>query len=357
MHTSTATFDLCPVQVVVFSSWVDVLELLAHALDTNSVGYAWAKARRGFQAALHVFKHGGGIAAGGAQGAVQVQGVEAGGEEREGCEEQVQAVGEADAMVVDGQGGLQGDEQGFAQDAQDPAPPTAAQAKDEARGGAQDLKPVLRPAGLQPAAAAPPNVELGIGEAPGTAAAGPAEAAAAAAISGKRTAIGPLAVGSPPKRRRKGVGARSRLGRNQALLGGDKAGPGQYRGHEAGSGAQGVAPRVLLLLVSQGGAGLNIIEAQHVLLVEPLLEPAVEQQAIGRVHRIGQVRCCGAGGSLQIACLAVVMIGHAGLIPAKGAGDGLGICSWMYYVLSACCCVIHWLLDRLHACRFHVRCE
>lgn len=52
------------------------------------------------------------------------------------------------------------------------------------------------------------------------------------------------------------------------------------------------APRVLLLLTSQGGLGLNLTEAQHVVLVEPLLDPALEVQAVGRVHRLGQARAC-----------------------------------------------------------------
>lgn len=48
--------------------------------------------------------------------------------------------------------------------------------------------------------------------------------------------------------------------------------------------------RALLIPVKCGANGLNLIEATHVLLIEPILNPGSELQAIGRVHRIGQLK-------------------------------------------------------------------
>jgi SNF2 family DNA or RNA helicase len=46
--------------------------------------------------------------------------------------------------------------------------------------------------------------------------------------------------------------------------------------------------RVFLLSLKAGGTGLNLTEADYVYLVDPWWNPAVENQAIDRVHRIGQ---------------------------------------------------------------------
>eukprot|EP01012_Entosiphon_sulcatum_P016322 TRINITY_DN21238_c0_g1_i1.p1 TRINITY_DN21238_c0_g1~~TRINITY_DN21238_c0_g1_i1.p1 ORF type:complete len:1407 (+),score=182.55 TRINITY_DN21238_c0_g1_i1:24-4223(+) len=47
---------------------------------------------------------------------------------------------------------------------------------------------------------------------------------------------------------------------------------------------------ILLLPLQSGARGLNITEATHVVFVEPLLNPDVLAQAVGRIHRFGQNR-------------------------------------------------------------------
>ncbi|KAF0686501.1 Aste57867_21688 [Aphanomyces stellatus] len=47
---------------------------------------------------------------------------------------------------------------------------------------------------------------------------------------------------------------------------------------------------VLAMAFKHGANGLNVIEATHVVLIEPLLNGGVEAQAVNRVHRLGQDR-------------------------------------------------------------------
>lgn len=49
-------------------------------------------------------------------------------------------------------------------------------------------------------------------------------------------------------------------------------------------------PEVLLLSLKAGGTGLNLTAADHVFLMDPWWNPAVEDQAADRAHRIGQNR-------------------------------------------------------------------
>ncbi|XP_048130546.1 DNA repair protein RAD5B isoform X2 [Rhodamnia argentea] len=47
---------------------------------------------------------------------------------------------------------------------------------------------------------------------------------------------------------------------------------------------------ILLMSLRAGGVGLNLTAASHVFLMDPWWNPAVEEQAIMRIHRIGQKR-------------------------------------------------------------------
>ena len=45
---------------------------------------------------------------------------------------------------------------------------------------------------------------------------------------------------------------------------------------------------VFLISLKAGGTGLNLTAADHVFLFDPWWNPAVEEQAFDRAHRIGQ---------------------------------------------------------------------
>ena len=49
-------------------------------------------------------------------------------------------------------------------------------------------------------------------------------------------------------------------------------------------------PPVMLVSLKAGGTGLNLTAADHVFLLDPWWNPAVEDQAADRAHRIGQDR-------------------------------------------------------------------
>ncbi len=49
-------------------------------------------------------------------------------------------------------------------------------------------------------------------------------------------------------------------------------------------------PPVMLVSLKAGGTGLNLTSADHLFLLDPWWNPAVEDQATGRAHRIGQTK-------------------------------------------------------------------
>jgi SNF2 family DNA or RNA helicase len=49
-------------------------------------------------------------------------------------------------------------------------------------------------------------------------------------------------------------------------------------------------PPVLIVSLKAGGTGINLTAADHVFLLDPWWNPAVEEQAADRTHRLGQTR-------------------------------------------------------------------
>jgi len=66
--------------------------------------------------------------------------------------------------------------------------------------------------------------------------------------------------------------------------------PADARGPTVGQFQSGEGAPVLLISLKAGGVGLNLTAADTVIHVDPWWNPAVEQQATDRAHRLGQTR-------------------------------------------------------------------
>jgi SNF2 family DNA or RNA helicase len=62
----------------------------------------------------------------------------------------------------------------------------------------------------------------------------------------------------------------------------------QNRNHIIDDFQSSVDKHVFLIQIKAGGVGLNLTAADYVFIIDPWWNPAVEEQAINRTHRIGQ---------------------------------------------------------------------
>lgn len=215
-------------KVLVFSSWADVLGIVSHALSDNGILHAFAKDRKGLLTALERFK---------------------------GCQ-----VSSAE-LAAGGEGGL-----------------AAAASSSGSRASSSTRVVSAQGAGGSSGSSGQPDSEQQQEEELRGLDGMDLDADSSDAAGGDDT--------QQQQQHSKGSPADdSATGR---LTAAKAAAAAAGAGVSAAAAAAG--PRVLLLLVSQGGLGLNLTEAQHVVLLEPLLDPALDVQAIGRVNRFGQTR-------------------------------------------------------------------
>jgi SWI/SNF-related matrix-associated actin-dependent regulator of chromatin subfamily A3 len=97
--------------------------------------------------------------------------------------------------------------------------------------------------------------------------------------------------------------------------------------------------QVFLLSVRSGAVGINLTSTNYVFMMEPLMNPALDDQAVGRAWRMGQKRRVTVKRLFMKGTLeeSIMKIAEARRVRARALGTARDACGWFHVFLVVTC--------------------